>query len=175
VPDAEVSSDPTVRAESAWRRFLTGKTSPQLFLIALGALSAALLAIGAVVVAVVRFVDGHDDAGVGSANDGVQRIESQSDAADEFVQFLIDHDGRPVQLDHQVIAQPGPADVSLQYNCDQPTGCNVVRLQAVDDSASEIAGGRWFQGCFGVVKDGAGYGAQPLDLELHPQGQTCPT
>ena len=159
---------------TTWQRFLAGKTSLQLFVIALGALAGAFLAIGAVVSATVRLVDGDDHAGVGPADGRVQRIESQSAEADELVQFLLDHDGGPVQLDHQVIAQPGPSDVSLQYDCDRPSGCAVVRLQAPDSIPAEIPGGLWFQGCYGVTKDGAGYGAQPLDIALRLQGPTCP-
>jgi hypothetical protein len=160
--------------QTTWQRFLAGKTSLQLFVIALGALAGALLAIGAVVSATVRIVDGDDDTGVGAADGQVQRIESQSAEASEFVQFLLDHDGRPVQLDHEVVAERGPSDVSLQYDCDRPSGCSVVRLQAPDSIPAEIPGGLWFQGCYGVTKDGAGYGAQPLDIELRLQGATCP-
>ena len=103
--------------QTTWQRFLAGKTSLQLFVIALGALAGALLAIGAVVSATVRIVDGDDDTSVGAADGEVQTIESQSAEADDLVQFLLDHDGRPVQLDHKVIAEPGPSDVSLQYDC----------------------------------------------------------
>ncbi len=92
--------------------------------LAVGALAAAALAIGGVVAAVVQFVDGDDNRSVGPATADVQRIENQSAAADEFVRFLIEHDeSSPVQLNHQVIAPPGPNDVSLQYACEEPTGC----------------------------------------------------
>jgi hypothetical protein len=158
-----------------WQRFLRGKTSPQLFVIALGALAAAVLAIGAVVASVVKVFDGDDKGGVGPANGKIQRIENQSTDADEFVRFLLDRDGgKPVQLDHQVIAPRGPADVSLQYNCDQPTGCSLVRVQTPDSIPAEITGGFWLQGCYSVVRNGAGYGAQPLDLALRRQGERCP-
>ena len=160
--------------QTTWQRFLAGKTSLQLFVIALGALAGALLAISAVVSATMRIIDGDDDTGVGAGDGQVQRIESQSAEANELVQFLLDHDGQPVQLDHQVVAERGPGDVSLQYDCDRPSGCSVVRLQAPDSIPAEIPGGLWFQGCYGVTKDGAGYGARPLDIELRRQGATCP-
>ena len=38
---------------------------------------------------------------------------------------------------------------------------------------NEIPNGLWFQGCYLVVMDGAGYQADPLDLELHWHGETC--
>lgn len=160
--------------QSRWQRFLKGKTGPQRLVLAVGALAAAVLAIGGVVAAVVRFVDGDDERRVGPATDEVQRIENQSAEADDLVRFLIEHDERsPVQLNHQVTAPRGPNDVSLQYACDEPTGCSVVRLQLPDSTANEISNGLWFQGCYLVVMKGAGYGAQPLDLELQLRGETC--
>lgn len=159
--------------QSFWAQFLQGKTSAQRFVIALGALAAALLAIGAVVTTIVRVVDS-DDSSVGLANGEVQRIENQSADADDFVQLLLDHDGgAPVPLDHQIMGRPGPADVSIDYNCGAATGCSTVRIQDGQVTFSSISGGIWFQGCYGVVKDGAGYGAQGLDIELHFQGPTC--
>ena len=44
-----------------------------------------------------------------------------------------------------------------QYACDEPTGCSVVRLQLPDSTPNEIPNGLWFQGCYLVVMDGAGY------------------
>jgi hypothetical protein len=162
------------REQSPWQRFLKGKTGPQRLVLAVGALAAAVLAIGGVVAAVVRFVDADDDRRVGPATDDVQRIENQSAEADDLVKLLIEHDERsPIQLNHQVIAPRGPNDVSLQYACDEPTGCSVVRLQLPDSTANEIPNGLWFQGCYLVVMNGAGYGAQPLDLALHLRGETC--
>ena len=171
-PAGDRGDDETER--SRWQRFLAGTTGPQRFVLAVGALAAAVLAIGGVVAAVVRFVDGDDARRVGPATDEVQRIENQSAEADELVDFLIEHDGGPqVQLNHQVIAPPGSNDVSLQYACDEPTGCSLVRLQLPNSTPNEIPNGLWFQGCYSVIMDGAGYQSDPLDLELHRRGETC--
>lgn len=159
--------------QSWWHRFLKGTTGPQRLVLAVGALAAAVLAIGGVVTAIVRFVDGDDSRRVGSATEGDQRIENQSTEADELVGFLIEHDDSAVQLNHQVIAPRGSNDVSLQYACDEPTGCSVVRLQLPDSTPNEMPNGLWFQGCYLVVMDGAGYQADPLDLELDWRGETC--
>lgn len=160
--------------DQSWRhRFLKGTTGPQRLVLAVGALAAAVLAIGGVVTAIVRFVDGDDSRRIGPATDEEQRIENQSAAADELVGFLIDHDEGAVQLNHQVIAPRGPNDVSLQYACDEPAGCSVVRLQLPDSTPNEIPNGLWFQGCYLVVMKGAGYQADPLDLELRWRGETC--
>ncbi len=160
--------------QSFWAQFLQGKTSTQRFVIALGAMAAALLAIGAVVTTIIRVVDSDDDSSVGPASGEVQRIENQSAEADDFVQLLLDHDGGPpLPLDHQIMGRPGNADVSLDYDCDAPTGCSIVRIQDGQVTFSSISGGIWFQGCYGVVKDGAGYGAQGLDIELQFRGATC--
>ncbi len=64
--------------------------------------------------------------------------------------------------------------MTLQYNCDPGVGCSLVRVEDGEVTYAEIAGGLWFQGCYRVVKDGAGYGAHPLDIELHHQGEVCP-
>ncbi len=160
--------------QSFWAQFLQGKTSAQRFVIALGALAAALLAIGAVVTTIVRLVDSDDDRSVGPANGEVQRIENQSADADDLVRLLLDHDGGPpLALNHQIMGQPGPGDVSLQYDCGAATGCSTVRIQDGQVTFASIAGGIWFTGCYGVVRDGAGYAAQGLDIELHFQGETC--
>lgn len=145
--------------------------------ISLGALAAALIAIGGVVTAVVRVVGDGDDGGRGGLDhvpSQTQRIESGTRAANEFVQDLVDHDGGVVALDHQVIAEKGPADVRLQYNCTDAGVCAMVRLQDLEVSAGDMADGLWFKGCFAVTKDGVGYGASPLDIELQRQGETCP-
>jgi len=158
------------------QRMLDNKTGPQRIVISLGALAAALIAIGGVVTAVLRVV-GDDDGGRGRL-DGVlsqtRRIESGTTAASEFVQDLLDHDGGVVALDHQVIAEKGPADVRLQYNCTDAGVCAMVRLQDVEVTAGDIVDGLWFKGCFAVTQDGVGYGASPLDIELRRQGETCP-
>ncbi len=158
------------------QRLLDNKTGPQRVVISLGALAAALIAIGGVVTAVVRVVgdDGDGRDGLERVPSETRRIESGTTAANEFVQDLLAHDGGVVALDHQVIAEKGPADVRLQYNCSDAGVCAMVRLQDVEDSAGDMADGRWFNGCFAVTQDGVGYGAKPLDIELQRQGETCP-
>ena len=171
---------PTAPSRTSWvQRLLDNKTGPQRAVISLGALAAALIAIGAAVAAVVRLLDDDGDAGGGAgsvdvvAPDGTQRVESATAAADEMVRSLLDHDGAVVELDHQVIAEKGPADVSLRYACTDAGVCATVRLQDVRVVAGELPDGRWFQGCFAVAQDGVGYGAEPLDIELVHQGETC--
>lgn len=171
--------------QSAWSRFLAGRTGAQRFVLAIGALAAALVPIGVVVAAIVRVTSGGDDgdktiaavtvAGGDGSDGSVRVIENQSEGADEFIMFLLDRDGgAPVQLNHQVMGVPGPGDVTVQYNCDASTGCSLVRVQDGQVTYDVIDGGVWFVGCYGVVKDGAGYGAQGLDIELHYQGEDCP-
>jgi hypothetical protein len=106
----------------------------------------------------------------------VQQIHNQQRSADEFVLMLLRvADTRaPVQLDHQVVAPRGPGgEYRLEYGCGS-AGCSFVRLEAPADIPAGIAGGVWYQGCWSVVRDGAGYGADHLDLELRRQGDTCP-
>jgi len=159
---------------SAWQRFLAGKTNVQRFVIALGALAGAVLAIGAVVVAAAELLDRRT--AIGPAAGEVRQIENQQRSADEFVRFLLHAAGTsvPVHLDHQVLAPRGPGgEYRLEYACDS-TGCSFVRLETPADIPATIRGGVWYQGCWSVVKDGAGYGADPLDIELRLQGETCP-
>jgi hypothetical protein len=164
------------RQRTSWvQRLLDNKTSLQRIVISLGALAAALLAIGGVVTAVVQLVG--DDSGGRSLNAApgeTQRIESGTGAANDFVHDLLDHDGGVVALDHQVIAQKGPADVRLQYNCTDAGVCAMTRLQDIVVAAGDMPDGLWFKGCFAVTQDGVGYGAEPLDIELKHQGDQCP-
>jgi hypothetical protein len=166
---------PADRRPSTWQRLLDNKTGPQRLLISLGALAAALIAIGGVVTAVVRVFD--DDEGAGSNLDRApgetQRIESGEDPADRFVAELLDHDGGVVALDHRVIGEPGPADVSLLYNCTDTSVCSLVRLQDMTDEADLMADGRWFKGCYAVTQVGNGFGADFLDIQLRYQAEAC--
>jgi hypothetical protein len=158
------------------QRLLDNKTGLQRAVISLGALAAALIAIGGVVTAVARIV-GDDGGGRGSldrAPGDTKRIESSTAAADVFVRDLLDHDGGVVTLDHQVIAEKGPADVRLHYDCTDVGACAMVRLQDVVVAAGDMADGLWFKGCYAVTQDGVGYGAEPLDIELKHQGEACP-
>jgi len=164
-------------SQPAWvQRLLDNKTGPQRIVISLGALAAALIAIGGVVTALVRIVgdDGGGRGGLERVPSQTTRIESGTTAANDFVQDLLDHDGGVVALDHQVIAEKGPADVRLQYNCTDAGVCAMVRLQDVEVAAGDMADGLWFKGCFAVTQDGVGYGVGALDIELQRQGETCP-
>src|SRR5262245_38427867 len=92
---------PPVRKPSTWQRLLDNKTGPQRLVISLGALAAALIAIGGVVAAVVRaFDDDGGGAGLDRSPGTTREIESRSDEADGFVRELLDHDGGVVALDH---------------------------------------------------------------------------
>jgi hypothetical protein len=70
-----------------WQRFLAGKTTVQRFVIALGALAGAVLAIGGVVVATTKLLD--QRTAVGPASGQIEEIQNQQGTADEFVRFLL--------------------------------------------------------------------------------------
>lgn len=166
---------------SRWQAFLSGKTGAQRFVLALGALAAAVLAIGGVVAGAVRLLDGDDARSTLAHQAGeVQRIENQSESADAFVRDLLDAaDERiPLELDHQVYAPRGTTGPQheLQYNCELTPGCNLVRLEPGDaprlpDSTPERV---WYQGCYTIERDGNGFGADRLDIVLTFTGATCP-
>jgi hypothetical protein len=63
---------------STWQRLLDNKTGPQRLVISLGALAAAVIAIGGVATAVVRVFDGDGggDSGLDRAPSQTQRVES---------------------------------------------------------------------------------------------------
>jgi hypothetical protein len=157
------------------QRLLDSKTGLQRAVISLGALITAVVAIGGAVTAIVRMVDNGESArDLQAAPGDTVRIDSGTDAANDFVNALDEHDGGVVTLDHQVLAEKGPADVRLQYDCTESGVCVMVRVQDVDVVATEMRDGLWFSGCFAITRDGAGYGYEPLDMELRYQGQTCP-
>jgi hypothetical protein len=166
----------TIREAVAIRSRSTQGSPGQSAVISLGALLAAVAAIGGAATAVVRMVDGGSESpgDLESAPTGTIRIDGGTDAADEFVRALDAHDGGVVTLDHQVIAEKGPADVRLQYGCTETRVCVMARLQDIDVEATDMSDGLWFSGCFAVTRDGAGYGFEPLDMELRYQGETCP-
>jgi hypothetical protein len=167
---------PPGRKPSTLQRLLDNKTGPQRLVISLGAIAAALIAIGGVVTAVARVFDGAGGGGsdLDRAPGETQRIESRTAAANEFVEDLLDHDGGVVALDHRLVAEIGPADVSLLYNCTDAGVCSKVRIQSVYDDADAMSDGRWFKGCYAVAQDGNGYGAESLDIELRYQSAACP-
>ena len=166
---------------SRWQAFLSGKTGAQRFVLALGALATAVLAIGGVVAGAVSVLDGRGvKSTLGQQAGEVQRIENQSDSADAFVHDLLNaaDAGKPLELDHQVFAPRGTTGPQheLQYNCEATSGCNLVRLEPGDaprfpDSTAERV---WYQGCYAIVRDGNGFGADRLDIVLSFTGTTCP-
>ena len=171
-----VGAHDAVPSESRWERLLDNKTGLQRAVISLGALAAAAIAIGGVVAAVVRIIDDEHEGSrdIEGAPAETIRIESGTNAADEFMRALDERHEGVVILNHQLIAEKGPTDVSLQYNCNDSGVCVMARIQDVDVEATEMNDGLWFAGCFAVTRDGAGYGFEPLDMELRYQGDTCP-
>lgn len=169
---------PPAAKPSMWHRFLDGRTSGQRFVLSLGALAGALLAIGALVAAVGALVDDDDDErtppGV-AVTAGEQVVENQSEEADEFVGDLLATNGAPVQLNTKVLAPDEGSHVRLEYDCGKQTGCSFTRLEMGSFIPDRIPGGVWYQGCYSVVKEGAGYGAEHLDLEFTESGPTCPS
>jgi hypothetical protein len=161
-------------ALSGWQRFLAGKTTVQRLVIASGALAGAVLAIGGVVVGAAHLLD--RASAVGPATGAVQQIQNQHESADDFVRLLLGaaEKQEPVPLNHQVFAPKGPGgEYRLEYNCGSAI-CSLVRLETPIGGADAATDRVWYQGCWSVVKDGNGYGADHLDLELTRRGPTCP-
>lgn len=171
---------PTVAEEnrrpSSWQLFLDGKTTWQRLLIALGAIAGALVAIGGLVAGIGALAGGKT--AVSSTPKTVAGEETvvmnQSKDADAFVRFLLGTDGSPVQLNHKVIAPDAGSHVRLEYDCAKRTGCSFTRLEAGTFIPDRIEGGVWYSGCFSVVREGAGYAADHLDLEFTMKGPACP-
>ena len=112
--------------QSTWQRLLDNKTSWQRFVLAAGALAAALAAIGGLVAGIGALL-GDDADRTGSATSttqptGVTVVTSQDPDADEFVRFLLGTEGAPVQLDHKVFATDEGAFIRLEYDCAKHTG-----------------------------------------------------
>lgn len=160
---------------TTWQRLLDGKSLGQRVLLQAGALAAALISIAGVAVGAGRLVDavGHRLAD-GTSPGAPVVVRSAEQSANTFVRQLIEAGaGAPVALDHKVYGRRGPADVQLEYDC-RPSGrCSTTRVQAPAEQPAVIDGGAWFQGCWVVSVHGAGYGAEPLDLQLRRQGTTC--
>lgn len=158
---------------SSWQRFLAGRTTFQRLVLALGALAAAVLAIGAVVAGVGRLLP--DRALSGGGSETVTEVQNQAPSADAFVRLLLNaaQSGSPVQLNHKVIAEAGDGHYRLQYNCGS-TGCSFARLETPADIPATFSDAVLYEGCWAVVRDGAGFGADHLDLELRRQGAACP-
>lgn len=171
------TADRTASTDSAWQRFLAGRTVLQRAVLAVGALAAASLAVLAVVRAVAAAADGVGGRDVASAAEGGVDIANQSGDADDLVRFLLKRaGGAPVTLDHRVHAPIGNGgEVRLEYACGS-TGCRTARLESPAYIESVLPDGRWYRGCYGVsIRIGSGYGGEPLYLELRHQGPTCAT
>ena len=165
------------RRQSLWQRLLEGKTTGQRLIVAVGTLAGALVAIGGMIAGIGALV-GEDNTSVTSTNRtraGEETIvTNQTRAADDFVRFLLETEGTPVQLNHKVMAPDLGSHVRLEYDCAKRTGCSFTRLEAGSFIPDRIEGGVWYRGCFSVVREGAGYGAEHLDLEFTKNGATCP-
>lgn len=170
-------------------RIVSGKTGPQRLLLWLGAAATALLAIGTLLTALGGWLrpsptgsPSSESSVVGSTpasiEDTSRVIRNQSLGADAFVQQLLGaaDSRRPVQLNHTIYAPHGEgASIRLEYGC-VTAGCSFTRLEPdgwgfdwmTDDT------GAWVRGCVRVTRDGAGFGAEHLDLELLKTGPTCP-
>jgi hypothetical protein len=159
-----------------WHRLRAGPTRAHRLLVSLGAAATAVAALASLVAGGLRLVDRADGSGAAdrAGPDGVVRIEHRTASADAFVALLLDTaaSSRPIALDHQVIAPTGDGHYRLEYDC--ATGCEYVRLETPEGNEATIDGGVWFRGCWEVAVDGAGYGADHLDLALRYRGATCP-
>jgi hypothetical protein len=177
VPEFGAMDEGTLPRQSTWHRFLDGRTSGQRFLVALGALAGALLAIGGVIAGVGALVGDHPDPTrltPGTSRAGEAVVTNQSEGADAFVRLLLATNGAPIQLNHKVLAPDAESHFRLEYDCAKRTGCSYTRLEAAQFIPDRIEGGVWYRGCFSVVGEGAGYAAQHLDLEFTLNGPTCP-
>lgn len=170
-PDGEARSD------STWsERLIAGKTAPQRALKTAGAAATALLAIAALVAGAAKLLDDRGGSSVGAARADAQVIENQSDAAGQFVRMLLDHDGRTIALNHQVLAPPERAHVILGYGCTD-RGCNSVKVESPQDQFRRLTDGRTgvsIKGCFRVASSGHGYGIEGLEIELSDATAGCP-
>ena len=180
--------------KSWWQRFLDGKTVPQKLIVAIGALAAASIAIGTIVVAAINWLDNDDrevrttatDSGVFAGDSGDDEpfvLHSGTPDADRFVQFGIAaaRRGDPFELNVQIPEAlfDNGSHLRLFYACDDSGvigdgPCSFVRLE--QGSSTPIAldpVGWWLRGCYMLVQDGAGYQADHLDFELTWVNQTC--
>ena len=177
---------------SRWQRFLDGKTVPQKLIVAIGALAAASIAIGTIVVAAINWLDNGDrerptaaiDSGV-FVGDGDEPfvLHSGTPDADRFVQFGIAaaRRGDPFELNVQIPEAlfDNGSHVRLFYACDDSGvigdgPCSFVRLEQGSTTPIELDPvGWWLRGCYLLVQDGAGYQADHLDFELTWVNHNC--
>jgi hypothetical protein len=180
--------------KSWWQRFLDGKTVPQKLIVAIGALAAASIAIGTIVVAAINWLDdgardGHtaasDSGGFVGDGDGDEPFVLHSGTldADRFVQFGIAaaRRGDPFELDVQIPEAlfDNGSHVRLFYACDDSGvigdgPCSFVRLEQRRSTPIALDPvGWWLRGCYTLVQDGAGFQAEHLDFELTWVNYTC--
>lgn len=165
------------RKPSSWQQFLDGKTTWQRLIIAVGAIAGALVAIGGLVAGIGALAGDRKSAMSSTTTTFAGEeivVMNQSKDADAFVRFLLGTDGTPVQLNHKVIAPDAGSHIRLEYDCAKRTGCSYTRLEAGTFIPDRIEGGVWYRGCFSVVREGAGYAADHLDLEFTMNGAVCP-
>ena len=180
--------------KSRWQRFLDGKTTPQKLIVAIGALAAASIAVGTIVVAAINWLDiGGGDRRTTATDSGEFAGESGDDEpfvlhsgtpdAGRFVQFGIAaaRQGDPFELNVQIPEAlfDNGSHLRLFYACDDSGvigdgPCSFVRLE--QGTSTPIAldpVGWWLRGCYLLVQDGAGYQADHLDFELTWVNNTC--
>jgi hypothetical protein len=165
--------------EPLGRRLLNQTTTWQKVVLAVGAIAGLVTSVAGVVALVLPMVGGSSAGGAlgSTAPTDAVTISSQTAATDRFVRELLDAAAapRPVALDHHLMGQSVASDVLLYYNCGSTGSCAMTRVQVVDTyGMSTMPGGIWVRGCFSVTRDGLGYGADPLDIELRKVGDTCP-
>ena len=181
-------------AKSWWQRFLDGKTVPQKLIVAIGALAAASIAIGTILVAAINWLDDDDpdgrtaatESGVFAGDSGDDEpfvLHSGTPDAGRFVEFGIAaaERGDPFELNVQIPEAlfDNGSHLRLFYACDD-TGvigdgtCSFVRLeQGTSTPIGLDPVGWWLRGCYMLVQDGAGYQAGHLDFELTRVNDTC--
>jgi hypothetical protein len=180
--------------KSWWQRFLDGKTVPQKFIVAIGALAAAAIAVGTIVAAAINWLGNGDPESRTTvtdsaefAGDGVDGepfvLRSGTPDANRFVEFGIAaaRRGNPFELNVQIPEAlfDNGSHLRLFYACDDSGvigdgPCSFVRLE--QGSSTPIALnpiGWWLRGCYLLALDGAGYQAEHLDFELTWVNTTC--
>jgi hypothetical protein len=179
--------------KSRWQRFLDGKTVPQKLIVAIGALAAASIAIGTIVIAAINWLDDGDRDGYTAATDSAGFADGDGDEpfvlhsgtpdADRFVQFGIAaaRQGDPFELNVQIPEAlfDNGSHLRLFYACDDSGvigdgPCSFVRLEQGRSTPIALDPvGWWLRGCYLLVQDGAGYQAEHLDFELTWVNHTC--
>jgi hypothetical protein len=175
---------------SRWEHILGQTTTTQRLIVAISSIATAVVAVGTIVIFVVRWLDDDDDRGDDAAQDATEfaaanetaTVRSGTAGAAALVTYLLSvSGGDPVMLDIQIPEREGDGHLPLYYECDdsgtigQGT-CSFVRLEQGFDIPQRInPEGWWLRGCYLVAQDGAGYRAEHLDLELRRVNDQCAT